>query len=227
MKMGRGLLIGTIAVLLLTAISPIEVRAGGQSAVGVLNVGPSQITTRIIPQDNTVRVYLVILDYNSWEDIFEVSVILEYYGKETATFTFSQYEDTATYVKSNTFTETSTEGNLLLKEKSTFSHSDKKETVDDRCNLNLLFVFRTTWFTHLNVVAKDRAGSEATTLVEYSTEDMMRSSNMIVIPWIDGPILVGISSLIINLLAIVVGAIGALYFAKKMNILRLGKHGTA
>ncbi|UCD13148.1 MAG: hypothetical protein JSW60_06195 [Thermoplasmatales archaeon] len=226
MKMGRELLIGTIVVLLLTAIFPIEARAGGQSAVGVLNVGPSQITTRIVPQDNTLRVYLVILDYNSWEDIFEVSVILEYYGKETATFTFRQYNDTTTYVKSNTFTETSTEGDLLSKEKSIFSHSDKKETVDDKCNLNLTFVFRITWFTHLKVIAKDRGGLEATTLVEYSTEDLMRSSNMIVIPWIDGPILVGISSLIINLLAIVIGAIGALYFAKKMNRIRLAKHGT-
>ena len=225
--MGRRLLIGTTIVLLLTAIFSVDVRAEGQSAVGVLNVGPSQITTRIVPQDNTIRVYLVILDYNSWEDIFEVSVILEYYGKETAMFTFSQYEDTATYVKSNTFTETSTEGDLLLKEKSTFSHSDKKETVDDKCNLNLLFVFRVTWFTHLKIVAKDRGGLEATTLVEYSTDDLMRSSNMIVIPWIDGPILVGISSLVINILAIVVGAIGALYFAKKMNIIWLGKYGTA
>jgi hypothetical protein len=223
--MRRGILLGIIIIFLLTTIIPNEVRGGGQSAVGVLNVGPSQITTRIVPQEDTIRVYLVVLDYNSWEDIFEVSIILEYYGKETATFTFHQYDNTETYVKSNIFTETSSEGNLLLKEKCIFSHSDKKETVDDKCNLDLLFVFHVTWFTHLKVLATDRGGLETTTLVEYSTEDLMRSSNMIVIPWIDGPILVPISSLIINLLAIIVGAIGAFYVAKKMNMLRLAKHG--
>ena len=221
----RGILVGIIILFLLTTIYPNEVQGGGQSAVGVLNVGPSQITTRIVPQDDTIRVYLVVLDYNSWEDIFEVSIILDYYGKETATFTFHQYDNTETYVKSNIFTESSSEGNLLLKEKCIFSHSDKKETVDDKCNLDLLFVFKITWFTHLKVVASDRGGLETTTLVEYSTEDLMRSSNMIVIPWIDGPILVPISSLIINLLAIIVGAIGAFYVAKKMNMLRLAKHG--
>lgn len=221
----RGILIGIIVIFLTIAIFPTNARGGGQSAVGVLNVGPAQITTRIVPQSDTIRVYLVVLDYNSWEDIFEVNIILEYYGKETAMFTFHQYEDTETYVKSNVFTETSTEGNLLLKEKCVFSHSDKKETVDDKCNLDLLFVFHVTWFTHLKVVATDRGGSETTTLVEYSTEDLMRSSNMIIIPWIDEPILVPISSIIINLLAIIFGAIGAFYVTKKMNILRLVKHG--
>ncbi len=221
----RGILIGIIILFFLITIYPNGAQGGGQSAVGVLNVGPSQITTRIVPQEDTIRVYLVVLDYNSWEDIFEVSIILEYYGKETATFTFHQYDNTETYVKSNIFTETSSEGNLLLKEKCIFSHSDKKETVDDKCNLDLLFVFHVTWFTHLKVVASDRGGLETMTLVEYSTEDLMRSSNMIVIPWIDGPVLVPISSLIINLLSIIVGAIGAFYVAKKMNMLRLAKHG--
>ncbi len=224
----EGLLVIAITTLILfSVIFSIGVSAGDKTAVGVLNVGPSQITTRIVPQDDTIRVYCTVLDYNSWEDILEVKVILEYYGLETAAFTFKQYENRTSYVKSNIFIEISTEKGLLQKEKCTYSHSDEKETVDDRCNFEFLFVFRVTWFTHLKVIAEDREGLISSTIVEYSSEDLMRSSNMIVIPWIDGPILVGISSLIINLLAIVVGAIGALYFAKKMNRIRLGKHGTA
>ena len=98
--------------------------------------------------------------------------------------------------------------------------STKKETVNEKCDLDLLFVFRTTWFTRILIVASDRAGETATTDIAYNTEEMMRSSNMIVIPGLDEPILIGISSFIINLIAIVVGAAGAMYFAKKMNLIR-------
>jgi len=211
-----------ITLILFTVVYSFNASAGEKTAVGVLNVGPSGKVTKIDNIDNEFRIDLTISDYNSHEDIFKVEVIAEYYGKETARFTFNQYGDATSYVKTNTFSETSIEdGDLLLKEKCTFYSSPEKETVEDRCNLELRFVFRTTWLTQLKIISYDRAGLTTTTSVNLDTEEMMRSSNMIMIPWLDGPILVGISSFVINLIAIIFGALGALYFAKKMNILRI------
>lgn len=194
--------------------------AGGTSgSVGVLNVGDTFKEVRIEHRNNEERLYLKISDYNSNADIYKVEIILDYYDLETATFTYKQYEDPASFVPTNTFRENSTEGDLLQIEKCTYYSSTNKETVDEKCDLDLLFVFRTTWFTRLLIIASDRAGLTATTLVDYNTEEMMRSSNIIIIPGLDGPILVGISSFVINLLAIVAGAAGAIYLTKKINLI--------
>ena len=217
---------GTICLILFLNLSnSVHAGNGSSQTVGVLNVGPAQITTRIVPQDDMMRVYLTTLDYNSWEDIFKIDIILEYHGTQVARLTFNQYDNRETFVKSNTFSESSLEGNLLSLEKSYFRHSEKKETVDDRCNLELLFVFRITWFTHIRVTAEDREGLTSSTIVEYSTEDLMRSSNMIMIPWLDGPILVGISSFVINIIAILGGVIGAFYLTKKLDLLGIINYG--
>ena len=223
MTKGGMLLLVVTTILLSTIVCSINVSAADdkKSAVGVLNVGPSGKITEINSIDDEFRVDLTISDYNSHDDIHKVEVILEYYGSETAKFTFKQYADATSYVKTNTFSEKSTEGKLLLKEKCTYYSSPETESVEDRCNLELRFVFHATWFTNLNIIVYDRAGLTATFNVEYDTDAAMRSSNMVMIPWLDGPILVGISSFVINLIAIVLGALGALYFAKKMNILRI------
>jgi hypothetical protein len=194
--------------------------AGGTSgSVGVLNVGDTFKEVRIEHKNNEERLYLTISDYNSHADIYRVKIILEYYGKETAVFTYKQFADPASFAPINTFGEDSIEGDLLRKEACTYLLSSEKETVAQKCDLKLLFVFRTTWFTHLQIIAEDRAGLTATTFIDYNTEEMMRSSNMIIIPGVDEPIFVGISSFVINLLAIVVGAAGAVYLAKKINLI--------
>jgi len=193
--------------------------AGTGSSVGVLNVGVTTRVTRIEHINNEERFYLKLSDYNSVDDIYQVKIILEYYDLQTAVFTFKQFENPDSFVRINTFSEDSTEGNLLRKEACTYSLSSKKETVEEKCDMDILFVFQTTWFTRVIIEASDRAGLTTTTRVDYNTEEMMRSSNMIVIPGLDGPILVGVSSFIINFLAIVAGAAGAIYLAKKMNLI--------
>ena len=214
-----------ISLFFLFSISFSEVAsAAGQAGVGVLNVPPEYRSVRVVQQDNNIRIYLTLSDYNSWEDLYEVNVILEYYGTEMATFNFKQYEDTTSFIKINEFSETSRENDLLQTEKLSYYSSNEKETVDDRCNLELLFVFRTTWFTNLKIISSDREGLTATTNIDYDTEEMMRSSNMIIIPGIDGPILVEISGLILNLIALFAGAAGLIYFAKKTGIIKVGAH---
>jgi hypothetical protein len=201
-------------LLLLLLLSSI-VSADNKTGVGVLNVPPEYSKVRVIHQDNTIRVYLTISDYNSWEDIFKVDVALEYYGLETALFTFKQYVDPNSYLKINEFEETSIERDLLFEDKCLCFHSDKKETVEEKCNLDLVFVFRVTWFTRLKIVAIDREGEKATTIVEYNAEDLLRSSTMIMLPGLYEPIPVYIPSFFLNLIAIFGGGIGALYLIRK------------
>ena len=197
----------------------VEAAGGTSGSVGVLNVGDTFKEVRIEHRNNEERLYLKISDYNSNADIYKVEIKLEYFDLETAAFTYKQYEDPASFVLTNTFRENSIEGDLLQIPKCTYYISKNKETVDEKCDLDLLFVFRTTWFTRLRIIAEDRAGLVATTWVDYNTEEMMRSSNMIIIPGLDGPILVGVSSFVINLLAIVVGVAGSIYLTKKINLI--------
>ena len=75
-----------------------------------MNVPPEFNNINVVQQDNNVRVYLTLSDYNSWEDIFDVNIILDYYGSEVARFTFNQYSVTTSYQKTNIFSETSKEG---------------------------------------------------------------------------------------------------------------------
>ncbi|UCH71636.1 MAG: hypothetical protein JSW62_04355 [Thermoplasmatales archaeon] len=215
----KGFAVAIISIIIMFSILfSVNVTAGSRAGVGVLNVKPEYNEVRVVQQDNTIRIYLTISDYNSWEDIYKVTVSLEYYDSEEASFTFKQYEDATSYVKINEFSEKYEEKKLLLEEKCTYSHSDKKETVEDRCNLDILLVFRTTWFTQLNIITYDREESTATVNIDYSSEETVRSNNAIMIPGLDGPIPVRISSLILDLTAIFAGLIGVLYYSKKIGI---------
>ena len=225
--MKKPLLIVIAVTLIFSIFFPTNANAGSKAGVGVLNVPPEYNIVRLVQQDNTIRVYLTLSDYNSWEDIFEVNIILEYYGSEIARFIFNQYADATSYQKINEFSESSGEENLLQTDKCSYSHSDEKETVEDRCNFELLFVFRTTWFTQFKIVVSDREGATATTQVDYSAEDMMRSSNMIMIPGLDGPIPVEVSALVVNIISIAGGAIGVFYLTKKLDIVKMIGYGKA
>jgi hypothetical protein len=215
----KQVLLASLVVLLFLFPSGVSA-ADNKTGVGVLNVPPEFSMIRVVQQNSIIRVYLTVSDYNSWEDIYEVKVVLEYHGLETAMFTFRQYQDPNSYLKLYEFSETSVEKDLLVREKCSFSHSDKKETVEEKCNLDLLFVFHTTWFTRLNIVTYDRDGSTAKAYIDYNAEDLMRSNKMILIPWLYEPIPVHLSSSILNLIAVAAGVFGIVFFAKKKKMVR-------
>jgi len=215
-KRGLLFLLVTVTILLCSTFFSITTSAS-QAGVGVLNVPPTFRMIRVVQQDDFIRVYITISDYNSWEDIYSASVTLEDYGLETAEFFYKQYEDRTSYIKTNEFNETSGNNDLLVKEKCSYEHSSKRETVDDRCNIEILFVFHTDWFTRLNVLVSDREGSTATAHIDYNAEEMMRNSEIIVIPGVDEPISVGIPPYLLNLLAMFMAITGTALVVKKRN----------
>lgn len=195
----------------------------GKAGVGVLNVAPEYSGISIQQHDDTIRLYLTVSDYNSWEDIYEAKVVLEYLDTEIATFYFKQYEDTTSYDKYNEFSEESNNKNLLDKEKCSYSHSNKKETVEQRCDLDLTFVFKTTRFTLLRIEVKDREGETATTEVDYNAEEMTRSSELLVIPWFDEMIAVEIPAYLPDLIALIFAIIGTIFIARRIELKNIGR----
>ncbi|MDH7518017.1 MAG: hypothetical protein QHH19_06725 [Candidatus Thermoplasmatota archaeon] len=192
----------------------------GQAGVGVLNVPPKYGYIRVEQQNDLMRVYLTISDYNSWGDIYEVSVTLYNYEKEVSKFIFRQYKNLESYVEINEFSEIPERNNLLVKEKCLYNKSNKKETIDERCDIEIRFVFKKTWFTGIHVLIQDRQGSNpAEAYIYYNTEEAMRSGNNIVIPGFGGIITLVVPPYMLDIIAITIGLAGAIYYLKKKRVL--------
>ena len=89
----------------------------GQAGVGVLNAPTKFGSVRIEKQDSFFRVYLTVSDYNSFSDVYDVTIILEDNDVEMASFNFRQYEDVESYQKINEFSQSSAGDDLLSLEK--------------------------------------------------------------------------------------------------------------
>lgn len=197
---------------------PTTVHAG-EAGVGVINVPPKYGYIRIEEQDNYIRVYLNISDYNSWADISNVSVILYNYGVKICTFLFEQYNRVDSFVEFNKFSEIPHNMHLLDEKKCLFEKSRNTDTVDERCDIGIRFVFQKTFFTGLKIVIHDRAGSApAEAYISYSAGESMRSGNMIVIPWIGTRITITTPPFLIDIIALVLALLGVMYYLKKIGI---------
>jgi len=218
MRKGWGFFAIFISTLLIFISLSTNQANAGKAGVGVLNVPPQFNQIRLTQQDNTIRAYITVSDYNSWGDILSVIVILEDSGVEKARFVYKQYEDKSSYDKLNEFSEKSSGNNLLATKRCSHDYSEKEETVEQRCYLDLLFVFQTTLFTNINIVASDRGGSTATMEVDYSSEDLSRSGSYIIIPGINEPTAVEIPSYLLDSVAIIIAIFGIYLIFKKTDI---------
>jgi len=203
--------------------------SASQAGVGVVNVPPKYGKLRILQHEGTIRVYIIVSDYNSWGDIFEISVTLEdkNSGQDFAKFVYKQYSSKDSFEKVDWFNET-VSNDLLIREKCSFETSDKKNSIDDRCDIELLFVFKTTWFSRLKIVVKDREGDQSTSEIDYypyegTPDETYRSENIIIIPWFDGEITLIIPSYLSNLLAVLAGLLGAGLCFRKRYVLHKRK----
>lgn len=192
-----------------------------EAGVGVLNVPPKFGITQIVQQEENIRVYLTVSDYNSWEDLYELNITLINSDSQSTNFIFKQYTDRISYEKLYEFSEEPSDSGLLIIEKCSYTHSNKKETVDDKCNMDLLFVFHSTWFSKIDIVATDLEGSTATIKIDYTSEEIMRGGNIIIIPGPFEPIVILMPSYILNIIAIILAVIGTIYVIKKIEKKRI------
>jgi len=205
-------------IILSTSFFSIHVNADtGKAGIGVKNAPPQYSIIRLVQQEDVVRAYITVSDINSWEDIYSVSILLEDSGLKKAEFLYKQYKNESTWDKINEFSEESEENNLLVIKKCSYDHTDIEDILAG-CYINLIFVFHTTWFSRLNIIAKDRGGSNATLQLDYTAEDLMRNGDIIIIPGLNKPIAIEIPPYLLNIISLCVAAIGTWYFIKKSNI---------
>ena len=159
----------------------------GSAGVGVLNVPPEYSETRIVTEDGIKKIYLTISDYNSWRDIYTTTVTIKNGDAVMASFVFRQYENTDSVISFGEFEEKEGEDYLIVN-KCSYSHSDKTDTVSDRCLLHVVFAFRSIPGTQLTILTYDHGGLYAKTHVEYDVEGMPRSPNRIMLPGVSTPI---------------------------------------
>jgi len=220
MKRGRVILSLVIStIILFITFSPTNANAGnnGQTGVGVFSAPPQYSIIRLVQQGDDIRVYITVSDINSWKDIYSVSIVLEDLGVEKAEFLYKQYEDETDWEITNEFSEKPKENNLLVTKKCSYDHSDKEEILTG-CYLNILFVFHTTWFTRLNIIASDRGGATSTLQLDYTSEDLMRRGDIIIIPGLDESMVVEIPPYLLDIIALIIAAIGTRYVVKKTDV---------
>ena len=197
-----------------TIILSYNVQAGS-AGVGVLNVPPEYSEIRIVTEDGIKKIYLTISDYNSWRDISTTTVTIKNGDVVTASFVFRQYENTASVIPLGEFEEK--EGkNYLIVNKCSYSHSDKTDTVSDRCLLYLVFAFYPVLGTQLTILTYDHGGLYAKTYEEYDVEGMPRSPDMIMLPGVSTPVEFSLYTL--NALAIAFAVtVTAVFIRKKQE----------
>jgi hypothetical protein len=210
-------LLTSIIILSTSFFSPQANADTGKAGIGVKNAPPQYSIIRLVQQEDVVRAYITVSDINSWEDIYSVSIVLENSGLKKAEFLYKQYINESTWDKINEFSEESEENNLLVTKKCSYDHSDI-EDIFTGCYINLIFVFHTTWFSRLNIIASDRGGSNATLQLDYSAEDLMRSGDIIIIPGFDKSMAIEIPPYLIDIISLFVAAVGTWYFIKKSNV---------
>jgi hypothetical protein len=207
-------LISILFIFLIFSPIKVEAKDSGQAGVGVLSAPPQYSIIRLVQHDGNIRIYITVSDINSWEDIYSVSIILRDNDVQKAEFRFKQYENQESWEKINQFDEIPKDNNFLVTEKCSFNNLNIEEILED-CYLNLIFVFHITQFTHLDIIANDRGGAISTLELDYSSQDISRSGNIVIIPGFDKPISIEIPGYILDIIALCIATIGTWYLVKK------------
>ncbi len=210
----KGVFICILFILFTLCSSFIALANDGSAGVGVINVPPNYADIKIFQQENQVRVYLTLSDYNSWSDIYKVQLHLEENGVILHSFVFKQWDGKDSFNRINEFIDESS-SSLLQIESCYVSHSSSSKTVADRCQLEVRFVFKSTYFSELHVVSSDRAGDTTETFIEYTGSDMNRGENTLLIPWIDGTIKAQLPPFLLDISIFISALIATILIGKK------------
>jgi len=176
-----------MVIVILLIIPYITMGQEGSAGVGVLNVPPEYSETRIVTEDGIMKIYLTISDYNSWSDIYNVTVTIENDNTINALFLFRHYESKTSIFSLAEFEEKIGK-NYLIESKCKYLHSDKTDTVSDRCLLHLVFAFYPVPGNKLTILTYDKGGLSAKTYIEYNVEGVPRSTSLIMVPWMTTPV---------------------------------------
>lgn len=70
----------------------------------------------------------------------------------------------------------------------------------------------------MNIIASDRGGATSTLQLDYTSEDLMRRGDIIIIPGLDESMAVEIPPYLLDIIALIIAAIGTRYVVKKTDV---------
>ena len=148
----------SVIILLLTPFSTQNVSAQDDVGVGVQPVRPRITEVQLEHNFGTHYLSFVIFDLNSWRHVSEVSV--EFYRGDDLVrhYLFNQTEDLDRSIQV-------LKGDGLVDFES--HSSDKRETVDQRCNLTLEFQFSGINYDRITIRARDHAGGTSESTINF------------------------------------------------------------
>lgn len=154
-----------IIFLLFSLVSVSENSDG--AGVGVIDVSP---TFSYLHFSSVGRVHWIevnVSDYNSWKDIYKITLTFIGDGEPITVISYTQYSDrNDTSNRVDWFNETY--GNYMIKDMTGITYRVfNGSTVDERCNMNIRFTFRPISALKVVVVAEDLSGAMAVSIVDY------------------------------------------------------------
>ena len=174
-KLFTFLVIFTVSILISTPFSSNTVSAQDDVGVGVQPVRPRITEVELEHNFATQHLRFVVFDLNSWRHVSEVSV--EFYrGSDLVRhYVFNQTEDLERSIEVR-------RGDGLVDFES--HSSDKRETVDQRCNLTLHFQFTGINYDRLTIRARDHAGGTSESTIHFHGVTTGRPMTFWLLPFI-------------------------------------------
>ncbi len=169
------IIISLFLLVVFTPFSSETVKAQDDTGVGVQPVRPRITDIELEHNFATQHLRFVVFDLNSWRHVSEVSV--EFYrGNDIVRhYVFNQTEDLERSIEVR-------KGDGLVDFES--HSSDKRETVDQRCNLTLHFQFSGINYDRLTIRARDHAGGTSESTIHFHGVTTGRPMTRYLLPFI-------------------------------------------
>ena len=161
-RSGYLIMLWILAILLLSATASANPDATG---VSVQNVSPEITFIHFSSVNDSTVVNITVSDYNSWKDVYRVTV--EIWGDDgpLAVVTYTQYTTRSNWTMADHFNESV--GDYFIPSESGVRRPSGNETVKDLCEMEIVFTFKPIRAKNLIVNIEDRGGMNAGARVDY------------------------------------------------------------
>jgi len=161
-RTGYLILLWLLLTILLSATASANPDATG---VSVQNVSPEITFVHFSSVNDSTVVNITVSDYNSWRDIYRVTVEIWGDSGPIAVVTYTQYATRSNWTMYDHFNESI--GDYFVPEESGVQRPAGNETVQDLCEMQILFTFKPVRAHNLFVTIEDRGGMNAGARIDY------------------------------------------------------------
>ena len=154
-----------LLLILIIYLAPVNANPGG-AGVGVLNVKPTFSYIHFSSADGVHMIEVNVSDYNSWEDIYKVTLTFTADDGPITVISYTQYSNRSD-MSSRVDWFNESYGNYLIRDRTNITYRVFSGGAEERCCLNITFTFRPIEALKVVVVAEDLSGAVAVSRVDY------------------------------------------------------------